>query len=134
MCARSLSMRGPLLKSTGVLVISCSDCVLDLLCKGPCFNPKVHLQFQKRQYAKVGKIPCGKKGHGLKLLQDMSKGQFLIEYVGEVTLEFFSIIWLCSSKVNCAWKHCSFYFILFFWSFHYMWNKEVLARAALITA
>ena len=95
-------MQGPLLKSTGVLAISCCDCVLDLLCMGTCFNPRVCLQFQKRQYAKLVKIPCGKKGYGLKLLQDMSKGQFLIEYVGEVTLEFFSNIWFFSSKVNCA--------------------------------
>ncbi|KAF3447043.1 hypothetical protein FNV43_RR12223 [Rhamnella rubrinervis] len=50
----------------------------------PCRDRCSNQQFQKRQYAKVAKVSCGKKGYGLKLLQDMSKGQFLIEYVGEV--------------------------------------------------
>lgn len=27
---------------------------------------------------------CGKKGYGLQVLEDISEGQFLIEYVGEV--------------------------------------------------
>lgn len=62
--------------------------IVFLIFKVPCFNPFVCSQFQKRQYAKVEKYPCGKKGHGLKLSQDISKGQFLIEYVGEVTLRY----------------------------------------------
>lgn len=43
------------------------------------------LQFQKRNYAKMTWDRCGKKGFGLRLDEDISRGQFLIEYVGEVT-------------------------------------------------
>ena len=50
------------------------------------------MQFQKRKYAKLGKFQCGKKGYGLKLLEDVPKGNFLIEYVGEVTVYFYT--WL----------------------------------------
>jgi hypothetical protein len=45
----------------------------------------------------VCKGRSGKKGYGLKLLEDIRKGQFLIEYVGEVTKElsrFFFILYL----------------------------------------
>ncbi|XP_015885762.3 uncharacterized protein LOC107421114 isoform X1 [Ziziphus jujuba] len=65
----------------------CLNRVLNIECvQGacPCGDLCSNQQFQKRQYAKVEKYPCGKKGHGLKLSQDISKGQFLIEYVGEV--------------------------------------------------
>ncbi|CAA6667711.1 unnamed protein product [Spirodela intermedia] len=41
-------------------------------------------EFQKREYAKFRYFRCGKKGFGLKLLEDACQGQFLIEYVGEV--------------------------------------------------
>lgn len=44
------------------------------------------MQFQKRKYAQFEWFPCGKKGYGLKLLEGVSQGQFLIEYVGEVSL------------------------------------------------
>ncbi|XP_052202818.1 histone-lysine N-methyltransferase ASHH2 [Diospyros lotus] len=50
----------------------------------PCGERCSNQQFQKRQYAKLKWFRCGKKGYGLQLLQDISKGQFLIEYVGEV--------------------------------------------------
>jgi hypothetical protein len=53
--------------------------------KGYCFSPNVRLQFQKRKYAELEWFRCGKKGYGLKLREDISEGQFLIEYVGEVT-------------------------------------------------
>lgn len=52
-------------------------------------NPPVYFQFQKRKYAKLGKFQCGKKGYGLKLLEDTAQGKFLIEYVGEVAFEWF---------------------------------------------
>lgn len=45
----------------------------------------VCLQFQKRTHAKLKWFRCGKKGFGLLGLQDISEGQFVIEYVGEVT-------------------------------------------------
>lgn len=48
------------------------------------------IQFQKRKYAKLQWFRCGKKGYGLQLLEDVSKGEFIIEYVGEVIMD----IWL----------------------------------------
>lgn len=53
------------------------------------FNPYVCMQFQKRRYAKLEQFHCGKKGYGLKSLEDISQGNFLIEYVGEVSLALF---------------------------------------------
>ncbi|KAG7032825.1 Histone-lysine N-methyltransferase ASHH2 [Cucurbita argyrosperma subsp. argyrosperma] len=50
----------------------------------PCGNLCSNQQFQKRKYAKLRWLRCGKKGYGLQCLEDISKGQFLIEYVGEV--------------------------------------------------
>ncbi|KAL3339725.1 hypothetical protein AABB24_028375 [Solanum stoloniferum] len=50
----------------------------------PCGERCSNQQFQKRNYAKLKCFKCGKKGYGLQLLEDVSKGQFLIEYVGEV--------------------------------------------------
>ncbi|KAE8647263.1 histone-lysine N-methyltransferase ASHH2 isoform X1 [Cucumis sativus] len=50
----------------------------------PCGELCSNQQFQKRKYAKLQWLRCGKKGYGLQLLEDISKGQFLIEYVGEV--------------------------------------------------
>lgn len=47
--------------------------------------PNVWFQFQKRKYASLRWFKCGKKGYGLKALEDVAQGQFLIEYVGEVT-------------------------------------------------
>ena len=44
----------------------------------------LYLQFQKRLYKNVGWFRCGKKGFGLQVLEDVSMGSFLIEYVGEV--------------------------------------------------
>jgi len=46
----------------------------------------VFMQFQKQHYAKLNWFRCGKKGYGLQASEDISKGQFLIEYVGEVIL------------------------------------------------
>ncbi|XP_037497097.1 histone-lysine N-methyltransferase ASHH2 isoform X2 [Jatropha curcas] len=50
----------------------------------PCGDLCSNQQFQKRHYAKMQWARCGKKGFGLRLEEDISKGQFLIEYVGEV--------------------------------------------------
>ncbi|CAN6583748.1 unnamed protein product [Malus baccata var. baccata] len=50
----------------------------------PCRDLCSNQQFQKRRYAKLEKFRSGKKGFGLRLLEDIFKGHFLIEYVGEV--------------------------------------------------
>ncbi|XP_043719371.1 uncharacterized protein LOC122667200 [Telopea speciosissima] len=65
----------------------CLNRILNIECvKGacPCGNLCSNQQFQKRNYAKFKCFRCGKKGYGLQLLEDVSEGQFLIEYVGEV--------------------------------------------------
>ncbi|KAJ6954282.1 hypothetical protein NC652_005885 [Populus alba x Populus x berolinensis] len=50
----------------------------------PCGDLCSNQQFQKHNYAKMTWDRCGKKGFGLRLEEDISRGQFLIEYVGEV--------------------------------------------------
>ncbi|XP_077231882.1 histone-lysine N-methyltransferase, partial [Tasmannia lanceolata] len=50
----------------------------------PCGDLCSNQQFQKRKYANFKWFRCGRKGHGLQLLERVSQGQFLIEYVGEV--------------------------------------------------
>ncbi|XP_040998884.1 histone-lysine N-methyltransferase ASHH2-like isoform X2 [Juglans microcarpa x Juglans regia] len=50
----------------------------------PCGDLCSNQQFQKQKYARLEWFRSGKKGYGLKLLEDISKGHFLIEYVGEV--------------------------------------------------
>lgn len=60
----------------------------------------IFLQFQKRSYAKLKWFKCGKKGYGLQLLEDISQGQFLIEYVGEVSWRLFKIFWSLYVKVT----------------------------------
>ncbi|KAL9394520.1 hypothetical protein Peur_013805 [Populus x canadensis] len=50
----------------------------------PCGDHCSNQQFQKRNYARMTWERCGKKGFGLRLDEDISRGQFLIEYVGEV--------------------------------------------------
>lgn len=56
-----------------------------LLLSDICFYLKIYVvQFQKHKYAKFKWFQCGKKGYGLQVLENVSKGQFLIEYVGEV--------------------------------------------------
>ena len=63
------------------------------------FLLNVLLQFQKRGYAKLKWFKCGKKGYGLQLQQDISQGQFLIEYVGEVSWRLFIIFGSIYAKV-----------------------------------
>lgn len=41
-------------------------------------------RFRKREYAKVTPFKTETRGWGLKALQDIKKGQFVIEYVGEL--------------------------------------------------
>lgn len=50
----------------------------------PCGDLCSNQQFQKRKYANMQWLRCGKKGYGLQVLEDVSKGGFIIEYVGEV--------------------------------------------------
>ncbi|KAM0019377.1 putative [histone H3]-lysine(4) N-trimethyltransferase chromatin remodeling SET family [Helianthus debilis subsp. tardiflorus] len=65
----------------------CLNRMLNIECvKGtcPCGDLCSNQQFQKRKYSKLKCFPTGKKGHGLQLQEDIPKGRFLIEYVGEV--------------------------------------------------
>ncbi|KAL6215044.1 hypothetical protein ACLB2K_014475 [Fragaria x ananassa] len=55
----------------------------------PCGDLCSNQQFQKRRYSKLEKFRCGKKGFGLRSLEYIRKGQFLIEYVGEIHLKNF---------------------------------------------
>lgn len=41
-------------------------------------------RFVKRQYPKQETFKCGNRGYGLKTLEDIKKGQFVNEYVGEL--------------------------------------------------
>lgn len=50
----------------------------------PCGDLCSNQQFQRRQYAMLSWFRCGKKGYGLQVLEDITEGRFLIEYVGEV--------------------------------------------------
>ncbi|CAN1176033.1 Histone-lysine N-methyltransferase ASHH2 [Linum perenne] len=50
----------------------------------PCGDLCSNQQFQRQTYAKMSWDRCGKKGFGLRMQEDISKGKFLIEYVGEV--------------------------------------------------
>nr|XP_043638915.1 histone-lysine N-methyltransferase ASHH2 [Erigeron canadensis] len=65
----------------------CLNRMLNIECvKGtcPCGDSCSNQQFQKRKYSKLKCVSSGKKGFGLQLLEDIPKGRFLIEYVGEV--------------------------------------------------
>ncbi|KAK4370472.1 hypothetical protein RND71_009947 [Anisodus tanguticus] len=65
----------------------CLNRMLNIECSRgtcPCGEFCSNQQFQKRNYAKLKCFKCGKKGYGLQLLENVSEGQFLIEYVGEV--------------------------------------------------
>ncbi|MBA0566186.1 hypothetical protein Golob_011029, partial [Gossypium lobatum] len=56
------------------------ECVQDTC---PCGELCSNQQFQKRKYAKMMWDRFGRKGFGLRMLENISAGQFLIEYVGE---------------------------------------------------
>ncbi|KAL2610014.1 hypothetical protein R1flu_028587 [Riccia fluitans] len=66
---------------------NCLNRVLNIECVQeycPCGEACSNQQFQKRMYAPVATFRCGKKGFGLKVLKNLPKDSFLIEYVGEV--------------------------------------------------
>ncbi|KAI5056550.1 hypothetical protein GOP47_0028368 [Adiantum capillus-veneris] len=65
----------------------CHNRMLNIECVSqtcPCGDACSNQQFQRRSYKKVNRFRCGKKGFGLQVLEDVSKGAFIIEYVGEV--------------------------------------------------
>lgn len=66
------------------------DCINRLMCIEctpgycPCGEQCSNQMFTRRQYAKIGKFRCGKKGFGLQAFENIAQGQFIIEYCGEV--------------------------------------------------
>uniref|UniRef100_A0A7I4BUC1 Uncharacterized protein n=1 Tax=Physcomitrium patens TaxID=3218 RepID=A0A7I4BUC1_PHYPA len=65
----------------------CLNRILNVEClpqQCPCGPLCTNQQFQKRTYANVELFRCGKKGHGLRALENIPRGTFIIEYVGEV--------------------------------------------------
>ncbi|XP_058786903.1 histone-lysine N-methyltransferase ASHH2-like isoform X1 [Vicia villosa] len=65
----------------------CLNRILNIECvEGtcPCGDRCSNQQFQKRKYSRLKWFKCGKKGYGLKALERVPKGHFIIEYVGEV--------------------------------------------------
>jgi hypothetical protein len=44
----------------------------------------VSQQFQRGAYIQVQRFRCGKKGFGLKVIENVCKDSFIIEYIGEV--------------------------------------------------
>ena len=53
----------------------------------PCGSKCLNQKFQSKKYAKLDIRRTGKKGHGLFTKQSLRKGEFIIEYVGEVLHE-----------------------------------------------
>ena len=53
----------------------------------PCGSGCQNQKFQSKEYAKLDIRRTGRKGHGLFAKQTLRKGQFVIEYVGEVLHE-----------------------------------------------
>lgn len=68
-----------------------SDCI-NRLTSIECNNDKAthcgpdckNQRFQKHEYASVDVISAGKKGYGLRALEDIPSGAFIYEYIGEV--------------------------------------------------
>ncbi|KAI9026281.1 hypothetical protein DFJ74DRAFT_34973 [Hyaloraphidium curvatum] len=58
------------------LYIECTSC--------PCRHHCQNKRFQRHQYAAVEVFEAGKKGLGIRALQDLPSGTFVFEYVGEV--------------------------------------------------
>ncbi|KAI9199935.1 hypothetical protein LWI28_000551 [Acer negundo] len=89
----------------------CLNRMLNIECvKGtcPCGDRCSNQQFQKRKYANMRWLPCGKKGFGLHSLENISIGHFIIEYVGEV-LDMHS--YEARQKKYAANGHKHFYFM-----------------------
>ncbi|XP_065202642.1 histone-lysine N-methyltransferase SETD2-like [Planococcus citri] len=59
-----------------LLIECCSRCTLGERCSNK--------RFQKKEYAKCETFKTKKKGHGLRVLEDIPSGTFIMEYVGEV--------------------------------------------------
>uniref|UniRef100_A0A803LHI2 Histone-lysine N-methyltransferase ASHH2 n=1 Tax=Chenopodium quinoa TaxID=63459 RepID=A0A803LHI2_CHEQI len=74
----------------------------------PCGDLCSNQLFQKQQYAMLSWFRCGKKGYGLQVLENISEGKFLIEYVGEV-LDLQS--YEARQKDYAAKGHKHFYFM-----------------------
>uniref|UniRef100_A0A7S0SAI4 Histone-lysine N-methyltransferase n=1 Tax=Mantoniella antarctica TaxID=81844 RepID=A0A7S0SAI4_9CHLO len=53
----------------------------------PCGEGCQNQKFSRKQYAKLDIARTGRKGHGLFAKQGLRKGQFIIEYIGEVLHE-----------------------------------------------
>ena len=53
----------------------------------PCGSKCQNQKFQSKRYAKLDIRRTGKKGHGLFTKQALRKGEFIVEYVGEVLHE-----------------------------------------------
>ncbi|GFQ81316.1 histone-lysine N-methyltransferase SETD2 [Trichonephila clavata] len=64
----------------------CLNRLLMIECGSRCATGEAcsNKRFQKRLYAKVEPFKTQKKGWGLKILEDVPMGNFVIEYVGEV--------------------------------------------------
>ncbi|KAL9245134.1 hypothetical protein vseg_018819 [Gypsophila vaccaria] len=65
----------------------CLNRMLNIECVNgtcPCGDLCSNQQFQRRLYANLSWFRSGRKGYGLQVLEDISEGRFLIEYVGEV--------------------------------------------------
>ncbi|XP_035204427.1 histone-lysine N-methyltransferase SETD2-like isoform X2 [Stegodyphus dumicola] len=75
-------------KKTGVLgcLDECLNRLLMIECGSRCATGDAcsNKRFQKRQYVKAEPFKTDKKGWGLKLLENVPMGTFVIEYVGEI--------------------------------------------------
>ncbi|KAG6736275.1 hypothetical protein POTOM_060981 [Populus tomentosa] len=80
------------------------DEIMVCYCKAPVAGRLV----PKRNYAKMTWERCGKKGFGLRLDEDISRGQFLIEYVGEAYWVFSDA---SKAKDYASKGHKHFYFM-----------------------
>lgn len=99
MCPGDLSMCRPLFKSTGwPFHRFLYEFDLFLYIEGYNLYATIRLQFQKRKYANLNRVRCGKKGYGLETKEAIREGRFLIEYVGEVT--FATSFWNVSVPPN----------------------------------
>lgn len=69
-----------------------SDCInrvtsvecINKHCASTCGKNCSNQRFQKKQYAEVTVFQTEKKGYGLRADQELSEGQFIYEYIGEV--------------------------------------------------
>lgn len=65
----------------------CLNRLLNIECNQelcPCGASCSNQRFQKQKYVAMEIIECGKKGYGLRIMENARKDTFLIEYVGEV--------------------------------------------------